>query len=156
VTRRQQRMLGVGLLVLGLSAAAALTLTAFRKNLMNFYTPTDLLAHPPPPEETLRIGGLVLQNSLKRGEGLQVEFTLADCAQSLPVRYEGILPDLFREGQGVVATGHLSAERVFVASGILAKHDENYVPPQLAEALKSGGRHSCEPFKPVNRPQVQG
>ncbi len=144
-------MLGVGLLVLGLAAAAALTLTAFRKNLMNFYTPSDLVARQVPPQETMRIGGLVLRDSLKRGDGLRVEFTLADCTQSLPVRYEGILPDLFREGQGIVATGSLTADRVFIASEILAKHDENYVPPQLADSLKTAGGHSCEPFKPVTK-----
>ena len=152
MTRRQQRFLGVGLLVLGLSAAAALTLTAFRKNLMNFYTPSDLVDHSVVAGEKLRLGGLVLCGSLKRLEGLKIEFTLADCTQSLAVRYEGILPDLFREGQGVVATGSLNPDGVFVADEILAKHDEKYVPPQVAQSLKDSSGHSCEAFKSVVNP----
>lgn len=148
MTRRQQRMLGVGLLVLGLSVAAAFTLTAFRKNLMNFYTPSDLTGTTAVGER-LRLGGLVQSGSLKRGDGLRVEFVMADCTQSVAVRYDGILPDLFREGQGVVATGSLDAEKVFVADEILAKHDENYIPPQIADSLKTANGHSCDSFKPV-------
>ncbi len=106
-------MLGVGLLVLGLAAAAALTLTAFRKNLMNFYTPSDLAANPVPAGDRLRLGGLVERGSLKRGEGLRVNFTMADCENSVEVSYEGILPDLFREGQGIVATGAMDRGRRF-------------------------------------------
>lgn len=148
MTRRQQRMMGVALLVLGLGVATAFTLTAFRKNLMNFYTPGDL-AKGASVGERLRLGGLVQSGSLKRGEGLRVDFVMADCTDSVPVRYEGILPDLFREGQGIVATGSLDAERIFVADEVLAKHDENYVPPQIAGALKDSRGHSCDSFKPV-------
>lgn len=150
MTRRQQRMLGVALLVLGVGIAAAFTLTAFRKNLMNFYTPGDL-ATGAVAGERLRLGGLVQSGSLKRGEGLRVDFIMADCTQSVAVRYEGILPDLFREGQGVVATGSLDDANVFVADEILAKHDENYIPPQIADSLKTANGHSCDSFKPVNK-----
>lgn len=143
-------MLGVALLVLGVGIAAAFTLTAFRKNLMNFYTPGDL-ATGAAVGERLRLGGLVQSGSLKRGEGLRVDFIMADCTQSVPVRYEGILPDLFREGQGVVATGSLDAAKVFIADEILAKHDENYIPPQIADSLKTANGHSCDSFKPVNK-----
>ena len=152
MTRRQGRMVGVLVLVVGLGLAAALTLTAFRKNLMSFYTPTDLAAAAPAPGTQLRLGGLVERGSLQRGSGLQVRFVLADCSHSLPVRYDGILPDLFREGQGIVATGSLAEDRVFVADEVLAKHDENYIPPQLAESLKTPSGHSCAPYKPVSEP----
>lgn len=149
MTRRQQRVLGVVLLVAGLALAAALTLTAFRKNLMSFYTPTDIVSAAPAPGARMRLGGLVERGSVQRGAGLEVRFTLADCSHSLPVRYDGILPDLFREGQGVVTTGVLGEDRVFVADEVLAKHDENYIPPQLADSLKTPTGHSCAPFKPV-------
>ncbi|HUS24093.1 MAG TPA: cytochrome c maturation protein CcmE [Candidatus Binatia bacterium] len=150
MTRRQRRMAALAVLALGLAVATAFTLTAFRKNLMNFYTPSDLVAGPLVPGTRLRLGGLVEPGSVKRGEGLRVQFMLADCEHRLPVRYDGILPDLFREGQGIVATGTLEAGGGFVADEVLAKHDENYVPPQVAKNLNSGG-HSCAPFKPVNR-----
>lgn len=151
MTRRQQRLLGVSVLVLAIGLAAALTLTAFRKNLMGFYTPSDLVAAAVEPGTRMRLGGLVEAGSVVRGAGLLVEFTLADCENQLLVRYEGILPDLFREGQGIVATGSMATDRVFVADEVLAKHDENYIPPQLAESLKTPTGHSCAPFKPVTK-----
>ena len=147
--RRQQRMFGVAVLAVGIGLAAALTLTAFRKNLMNFYTPTDLVGSAAPAGSMMRLGGMVEQGSVKRGEGLKVEFMLADCVNRIPVRYEGLLPDLFREGQGIVASGQLDANRVFVASEVLAKHDENYMPPQVAKSMQTPSGHSCAPFKPV-------
>ena len=150
MTRRQKRMAGVAALALGLAVAAALTLTAFRKNLMNFYTPTDLVAGNPPAGAAFRLGGVVERGTVKRGEGLKLEFVVADCTHRLPVRYDGILPDLFREGQGVVATGQMGSDGTFVATEILAKHDENYVPPQVAQSLKGPGGHSCAAFKSVN------
>jgi len=152
MTRRQQRMLGVAALAVGIGLAAALTLTAFRKNLMTFYTPTDLVAASVPAGAKLRLGGMVEQGSLRRGEGLKVEFMLADCVNRVAVRYEGLLPDLFREGQGVVASGELGADRAFVASEILAKHDENYMPPQIAKSMKNAAGYSCAPFKSVMQP----
>ncbi|MFP5358442.1 MAG: cytochrome c maturation protein CcmE [Gammaproteobacteria bacterium] len=145
--RQRQRLLAVGGLLGGLTLAAALGFTALRENLMYFYTPTDLVADDAPVGARVRLGGLVETGSVVRGDGLSVQFTLADCTQSLPVRYEGILPDLFREGQGIVASGRLDENRVFVADEVLAKHDENYMPPELAATLKTPSGHSCEPFK---------
>jgi cytochrome c-type biogenesis protein CcmE len=143
-------MLAVGGLLVGLVAAAALGFTAIRKNMMYFYTPTDIVASPPDSDARIRLGGLVVAGSLRRGEGLEVAFTLADCEQSLPVRYSGILPDLFREGQGIVASGRVGSDGVFAADEVLAKHDENYMPPELVDALKTAdGGHSCAEFKPV-------
>ncbi len=155
MTRRQQRMLGVAAIVAGAVLATAFTLTAFRKNLMSFYTPSDITAQTP-AGAPMRLGGLVETGTLKRLGGLKVEFTVADCTHKVPVRYEGLLPDLFREGQGIVATGELDADRVFVASEVLAKHDENYIPPQVAEKLATPQGHSCEPFKSVMQPRAQG
>lgn len=153
MTRRQRRLLGVAALVVGVGLAAGLTLTAFRKNLMSFYTPSDLVAAPVREGAKLRLGGLVEAGTLKRGEGLRVEFIVADCTHKVPVRYEGLLPDLFREGQGIVATGSMNAEKVFVADEVLAKHDENYMPPQVAAGLQTPQGHSCAPFKSVMQPR---
>ena len=151
MTRRQQRMLGVAVIAVGVAVAAVLTLTAFRKNLMAFYTPTDLLTSASAPGARLRLGGLVERGSLKRGEGLNVEFVMADCTNKVPVRYQGILPDLFREGQGIVASGSMSSDHVFVADEVLAKHDENYIPPAVAKSLQTEQGHACAPFKSVDR-----
>jgi cytochrome c-type biogenesis protein CcmE len=155
MTRRGRRLLGVAVLALGVSLAAALTLTAFRKNLMTFYTPTDLVAAAVPEGARLRLGGLVVAGSLKRAEGLRVDFVVADCTHTVPVRYEGLLPDLFREGQGIVATGSMR-QQVFVADEVLAKHDENYLPPQVAAGLQTPQGHSCAPFKSVMQPRPKG
>lgn len=150
MTKRQGRMMWVGALLAGIALAAVLGFTALRKNMMYFYTPSDLVAQSAPKHARLRLGGLVERGSVQRGDGLLVSFTLADCAQSVKVRYEGILPDLFREGQGIVATGMLSDDGAFKADEVLAKHDENYMPPELASSLKTAdGKHSCAPFKSV-------
>lgn len=151
MTKRQKRIYAVAALVTGVGLAAALGFTAFRKNMMYFYTPSDVVAGSVPVGADLQLGGLVEKGSLVRGEGLKIEFSVADCAQRLPVRYEGVVPDLFREGQGVVATGHMGEGGVFIATRILAKHDENYMPPQVADAMKEqgGGKHACAPFKSV-------
>ncbi|MDB5988215.1 MAG: ccmE [Nevskia sp.] len=160
MSKRQKRMSAVIVLLIGVGTAAALGFTAFRKNMMYFYTPSDLLAGAAPAGATLQLGGLVEKGSLRREEGLKVAFVMADCEKQLPVSYEGILPDLFREGQGVVATGKIgidpvSGQRMFVASQILAKHDENYMPPQVAASLKTAdGKHSCAPFKSVYKPMT--
>jgi cytochrome c-type biogenesis protein CcmE len=145
----------VAVLALGVSLAAALTPPAFRKNLRTFYTPTDLVAAAVPEGARLRLGGLVVAGSLKRAEGLRVDFVVADCTHTVPVRYEGLLPDLFREGQGIVATGSMD-RRVFVADEVLAKHDENYLPPQVAAGLQTPQGHSCAPFKSVMQPRPKG
>ena len=152
MTRREKRIVGVAVLAVGIALAAIFTLTAFRKNLMNFYTPTDLVAGTVAPGVRMRLGGLVEKGSLKRGDGLKVSFVLADCEHQVPVQFEGILPDLFREGQGIVANGVMGEDRVFVATEVLAKHDENYMPPTLAKSLQGPNGHSCAPFKSVNAP----
>ncbi|MEQ1438307.1 cytochrome c maturation protein CcmE [Fontimonas sp. SYSU GA230001] len=151
MTKRQQRMVAVAALLIGIGIAAALAFTAFRRNMMYFYTPSDLVAHTVPTDAKLRLGGLVVAGTVQRGAGLEVSFTLADCTESVPVHYTGILPDLFREGQGIVATGRLKPDGSFVADEVLAKHDENYMPPELAKSLKTAdGKHSCAPFKSVS------
>jgi cytochrome c-type biogenesis protein CcmE len=122
-----------GLAVLGV--AVALVLNAFQSNLVFFFTPSQIIAKEAPVDRTFRLGGLVEKGSVHR-EGIQVSFTVTDTFRAVPVRFEGILPDLFKEGKGVVAQGKLGADGVFVAKEVLAKHDENYMPPEAAEALK--------------------
>lgn len=156
MTKRQQRMMAVAVLVLGVGAAAALGFTAFRDNMMYFQTPSDLIAGKAPAGAKLRLGGLVEKGSVSRGDGLTVKFRMADCAGVVNVRYDGILPDLFREGQGIVATGRVATDGAFVADEVLAKHDENYMPPDLAESLKTETGHSCEPFKAMQSAMQSG
>jgi cytochrome c-type biogenesis protein CcmE len=117
------------------AVAAALVLNAFRSNLVFFYSPSQVVAKEGPADRTFRLGGLVVAGSVKRN-GTEIEFAVTDTAQTVPVRYTGILPDLFKEGKGVVAQGRLREDGVFVAREVLAKHDENYMPPEAAEALK--------------------
>ena len=129
-----------------LGAAAALVLSAFEENLVFFYSPTDLAEKDLPDGRRFRLGGLVEEGSVHRLEdGLTVEFAVTDLAATVPVSYRGPLPDLFREGQGVVAEGVMTAGGVFEADGVLAKHDENYMPPEVAEALKASGQWKGEP-----------
>jgi len=124
-----------GVAVLGI--AAALILNAFQSNLVFFYSPTQVAANEAPLSRSFRIGGLVEQGSLQRQpDGVTVRFVVTDTAKSIPVLYEGILPDLFKEGKGVVAQGKLEADGVFHAREVLAKHDENYMPPEAADALQ--------------------
>jgi cytochrome c-type biogenesis protein CcmE len=128
-------LIGIGLALLGL--AAMLILNAFQSNMVFFYTPTQVEKGEVPKNTGFRIGGLVEAGSLKReGDGLTVRFVITDTAKSVPAVYTGVLPDLFKEGKGVVAQGKVGADGVFVASEVLAKHDENYMPPEAAEALK--------------------
>jgi cytochrome c-type biogenesis protein CcmE len=140
MTRKQQRL---GLLALGMTAlagATALVLVAFSDNLVFFYSPSELKTKAVPPERRVRIGGLVELQSLSRGaDGRQISFRVTDGATDLAVVYEGQLPDLFREGQGVVAEGKLRLDGIFAASMVLAKHDENYMPREVVEALKKSG-----------------
>ena len=121
--------------VAALGIAAALVLSAFQKNLVFFFTPSQVAANEAPQGRSFRIGGMVVRGSLKR-EGVNVEFTVTDTAKSMRVTYHGQLPDLFREGKGVVAQGQLGADGMFRASEVLAKHDENYMPPEAADAVK--------------------
>jgi cytochrome c-type biogenesis protein CcmE len=125
------------LMVVGVAIAAALALSAFRENLLYFYSPTEVLAGKAPAGHKFRLGGLVVEGSVKREtDDLTVNFGLTDTASEIQVSYSGILPDLFREGQGIVAHGRLNDAGVFVADEVLAKHDENYMPPEVAAALK--------------------
>jgi len=133
---RQQRMLAVGLAALGIAIAAGLTLRAFQDNMMFFVEISDVVAGEYPKERNFRIGGLVVGGSVQRAEGsLDVAFDVTDTACTVPVVYTGVLPDLFREGQGVVAHGRLNDNGVFVADKIMAKHDEEYMAPEVAESL---------------------
>ncbi len=140
MTRKQRRL---GLLALGMTAlagATALVLTAFSDNLVFFYSPSELKAQQVAADRRLRIGGLVEKQSVSRGaDGRTVEFRVTDGANDVAVVYHGILPDLFREGQGVVAEGKLGADGIFAASTVLAKHDENYMPREVVDALKRSG-----------------
>ena len=136
MTPRRKRMLAVVAILVGVGAAATLAMLAFEDNLLYFYNPTQVLAGDAPAGRTFRIGGMVTQGSLARTEGtLEVRFVVTDYRHSIPVRYEGLLPDLFKEGQGVIAHGRMTEAGEFVADEVLAKHDENYMPPEVAESL---------------------
>ena len=143
MTKRHNRMMLVGLLVSGVFLAGYLGIKAFSENLLYFYTPSDIMTGKAPKDKSFRVGGLVEDGSVKRN-GMLVKFSVTDNIESIEVSYEGILPDLFREGQGVVASGSLINKCVrwtcinsFNATQVLAKHDENYMPPEVAAALES-------------------
>jgi cytochrome c-type biogenesis protein CcmE len=128
-------LVGMGLAILGV--AAALILNAFQSNLVFFYTPSQIAAKEAPQARSFRVGGLVEQGSVQRQpDGVTVRFVVTDTAHSIPVLYTGILPDLFKEGKGVVAQGQIGADGVFRAKEVLAKHDENYMPPEAADAVQ--------------------
>jgi cytochrome c-type biogenesis protein CcmE len=140
LTLRAKRFIWVAVGIATLAVAVALVLRAFNSNLVFFFTPTEVSQNKAPKDRTFRIGGLVTEGSVQRKpDGLTVAFTVTDTMQSIPVRYTGILPDLFKEGKGVVAQGKIGGDGVFTASEVLAKHDENYMPPEAAEALKRAG-----------------
>jgi cytochrome c-type biogenesis protein CcmE len=133
----------------GLAIAAALVLSAFQNNLVFFFTPTQVAAKEAPVNRAFRIGGLVENGTVKRqNDGLTVHFTVTDTARSVPVVYKGILPDLFKEGKGCVAQGRLGSDGVFYADEVLAKHDENYMPPEAGEAIDKA-KHAKEAAKTV-------
>ena len=133
---RQQRMLAVGLAAVGVIVATALTLQAMKDSMMFFIEISDVVAGDYPQDRNFRIGGLVVNGSVEREDGsLDISFLVTDTACNLPVSYSGVLPDLFREGQGVVAHGRLGKDGVFIADTILAKHDENYMAPEVADSL---------------------
>ena len=131
---RHKRLAIAGGLLVSVGAIVALVFNAFQSNLVFYYSPTQVVAKEAPSARTFRLGGLVQAGSVKR-DGVQVNFLVTDTIQAIPVRFEGILPDLFKEGKGVVAQGQLQGG-VFMAREVLAKHDENYMPPEAAEALK--------------------
>ena len=135
--KRKKRLTLIVLMIAGVAIAAGFALKAFNENLMFFYTPTDIVAGDAPIDHPIRAGGLVTSGSVERqADGLTVLFDITDNAETVTVQYTGILPDLFREGQGIVALGQLGKDGVFIASEVLAKHDENYMPPEVADALK--------------------
>jgi len=137
MTIRQRRLFMLIAALACAGVAVALVLNAFRSNLVFFFSPSQVAAHEAPTLRTFRLGGLVEPGSLRReGDGLTVRFIVTDTARTVPVVYHGLLPDLFREGKGVVANGRLGGDGVFVAQEVLAKHDENYMPPEAADALK--------------------
>ncbi|VAW01400.1 Cytochrome c-type biogenesis protein CcmE, heme chaperone [hydrothermal vent metagenome] len=137
--KQNQRLvfLAVGLLVL--TGALALAASGLKDNISYFYAPTELLATPPEPDKKIRLGGMVKQGSFKRLAGLEVVFTITDFENEVPVTFVKILPDLFREGQGVIAEGVMQQDGTFLATRVLAKHDENYMPPEVADSLKNTG-----------------
>lgn len=138
--QRKQRLFAVIAIVLGVSTAVSLTVFALRQNINLFFSPSQISKGEAPFDRTIRIGGLVVPGSVERDpSSLRVAFTLTDNAAQIPVQFEGILPDLFREGQGIVARGTLHTEGYVVADEVLAKHDENYMPPEVAESLQQAG-----------------
>ncbi|CAN1725126.1 periplasmic heme chaperone [Hyphomicrobium sp. 1Nfss2.1] len=139
MTRKQRRgvLIGVGVGVLML--AVGLVLFALRDSIVFFHTPSDLADKPIAVGQRFRLGGLVADGSVKRGQGTKVGFVVTDTLKTVPVEYEGVLPDLFKEGQGVVAEGKFNDGGVFIADSVLAKHDENYMPPEVAKALEAKG-----------------
>lgn len=139
MTRKQKRLAVIGTGMGFLALAALLVFYALGQQTSYFYMPADLLTRPAAAGDRIRLGGLVEAGSVVRGEGTQVRFAINDADNSVPVTYNGILPDLFREGQGVVTEGTLGPDGVFVADTVLAKHDENYMPREMAESLKERG-----------------
>lgn len=146
---RRLTIIVVGLLALG--GAAALVLSALKDNIVFFYGPTELAAMETLPDRAIRVGGLVEDGSVERSaDGRTIRFTITDGVETVPILYEGLLPDLFREGQGIVAQGRIEGD-TFVATEVLAKHDENYMPPEVADALKKSGQwqHMQETVDPA-------
>jgi len=151
--KRKHKRLTFVVVALGLlGVAAALILNAFEDNIVFFYSPTELKAKQLEPDQRLRLGGLVEEDSMEQVTGGTVLFRVTDTANVITVRYTGILPDLFREGQGVIAEGRLK-DGEFVADEVLAKHDENYMPPEVAEAIKKSGQWKEGANKPVEATQ---
>jgi cytochrome c-type biogenesis protein CcmE len=141
MSAKQKRRLGfAATIVLAGALAASLVIVALEDNVLFFYSPSDIAANPPEAGRTIRIGGLVAPGSVRRGGGLEIAFGVTDGKHTVPVRYSGVLPDLFREGQGVVALGATAPGGVFMATEILAKHDERYMPREVVDALKRSGR----------------
>ena len=140
---RHQRWLGIGVGLLLLSGAVYFVLNAFQSNLVFFFTPTQVAAGEAPKDGHFRVGGLVKVGSVQR-QDMVVEFVVTDTHQEVPVRYTGLLPDLFKEGKGVVAQGRMDASQRFVANEVLAKHDENYMPPEAQHALDDAARARIE------------
>jgi cytochrome c-type biogenesis protein CcmE len=153
MTRRQRRLTLIGGALVVLAIAAALVLNALRDSIVFFSTPTMAAEKQIPPGKRFRLGGMVREGSLERGQNLNVKFDVTDGNRTLPVTYQGILPDLFREGQGIVSEGALDANGVFKADTVLAKHDETYMPKAVADELKKTGHWKDDYEK---KPRVEG
>ena len=154
---RTKRALAVVLALVALGVASALVLQAFQSNLVFFFSPTQVMANEAPRERSFRVGGLVEQGSIERdAQGLTVRFKVTDTAHAIPVTSTGLLPDLFKEGKGVVAQGKLGADGVFHADQVLAKHDENYMPPEAAEAIKNAANHKEQATATLAMPPAGG
>lgn len=142
---REKRAIFIVAIIISVSIAAVLITNAFKQNLVFFFTPTQIYNNEAPKNVDFRVGGLVKQDSIKRDkESLDVYFIITDTDKEISVSYKGILPDLFKEGKGVVAQGKLNDNGVFVANNVLAKHDENYMPPEAAEALKKAKQNKTK------------
>ena len=148
MTPRQQRMTFVAIILAGVSLATILILTAIGENMLYFYSPSQIAAGENPADAKIRVGGLVVEGSVKRAEdsSLNVQFDLTDGKENITVQYNGILPDLFREGQGIVAHGRMNTNNTLVADEVLAKHDETYMPPEVADALKAAQEGGTMPI----------
>lgn len=134
--KRQKRLMLIIVLVVGVSIAVGLALKAFNQNLMYFYTTTEVKDGVAPQDQMIRLGGIVVEGSVNRpNNDVKIEFTLTDNNAEVTVEYSGILPDLFREGQGILAHGKVNQQQIFIADEVLAKHDENYMPPEVADSL---------------------
>jgi cytochrome c-type biogenesis protein CcmE len=136
--RHQKRLTLVITLVIGLAVGVGLVLYALSQNINLFFTPTQLALQTEPPSKQIRVGGMVMKGSVQHHDNLAVEFMITDFQHELKIQYKGIMPDLFKEGQGVVAQGRLGQDGQFIADQVLAKHDENYMPPEIAHLQKSG------------------
>ncbi len=144
---KKQRLILILLMVAGIAIAVTFALKAFNENLMYFFSTTEVAEGKAPDQAKFRLGGMVVEGSIERpNNGLMVRFVLTDYEKQVTVEYTGLLPDLFREGQGIVANGRLNKDNVFIAEEVLAKHDENYMPPEVADSLK----------KPVTEQQTAG
>ena len=153
---RHRRLSIIVLCLAALGAAAALVLNAMQSNLVFFFTPTQVAAKEAPQNRSFRIGGLVEEGSIKRQpDGLTVNFNVTDTARTIPVVYTGLLPDLFREGKGVVTQGRIGAEGVFQADEVLAKHDENYMPPEAAHAIEQAKKTNALALGTLKAPAVK-
>ncbi len=139
MTRKQRRSVLIGMCLAVLGLAVGLIMFALEDSIVFFYSPSDVAEKNIRPGQRIRLGGLVAEGSVKRGENTTVSFSITDTAKTILVTFTGVLPDLFREGQGVVTEGKLRGDGVFVADNVLAKHDENYMPPEVAEALRKQG-----------------
>ena len=152
---RHKRAAIVLAVISAVGVAVALVLNAFNSNLVFFYTPTQIADQQAPQGRTFRVGGLVQAGSVVR-EGVTVRFVVTDTLKTVPVRYEGVLPDLFKEGKGVVAQGQLGADGVFAAREVLAKHDENYMPPEAADALQRADKMRAKMADTLSKSEPPG